>query len=321
MADSSIFGKVLMGQRPKAKSEESERLDDLDFYMRPGYEQLNKTMENGSGMDVNVDLSDNPEMQMEIESDFISADDVEVIHSHNIDDEGNVKEFSIHDPELPEDLEVGTSTAAKALGVTEQTIRNYCNDFSEFLEVRIKKNGRRKLSIKTLRKLNNIMQIKEERKYDREQMRAYLRNEGKESLMVTEAERMQALADAVSKKVIDELYDFFSGDNGIFPRIDAQSKQMGLMDQNIQKSLVLLSEKENNIKELVEMLSSEKQTERLANENRISELEEKLDIIQREFAKASDIVKQKDELIVKLQQDNDLLKEAASKKKWWFHRK
>lgn len=320
MADSGMTGRALVRQRPKTKSDDQEQLDDLDFYMYPRKDRSSEPIKQATDDDLTENLSENPEIVEEESDDVIAVDDVEVFHSHNIDDEGNVKEFSIYDSDLPEDLEVGTSTAAKALHVTEQTIRNYCNDFSEFLDFRVV-NGRRKLSIKTLRKLDVIMQTKEERKYDREQMRAYLRNEGKESLMVTEAERMQALADTVSKKVIEELFDFFSGDNGIFPRIDAQSKQIGQMGEDIQKSLFLLGEKENEIKELAELISEKRQTENENNIDRISELEEKLDAVQKEVIKTNDLVRQKDEAIARLQQDNEILRENANKKKWWFRKK
>lgn len=320
MADSGMTGKALIKQRPKTKSDDQEQLDDLDFYMYPRKNRSSEPTKPDTDDDLTENFSKNPEIVEEESDDIIAVDDIEIFHSHNIDAEGNVKEFSIYDPDLPEDLEVGTSTAAKALHVTEQTIRNYCNDFSEFLDIRVI-NGRRKLSIKTLRKLDIIMQTKEERKYDREQMRAYLRNEGKETLMVTEAERMQALADTVSKKVIEELFDFFSGDNGIFSRMDAQSKQIGQMGEDIQKSLLLLGEKENEIKELADLISEKRQAENENNIDRISELEEKLDAVQKEVIKTNDLVRQKDEAIARLQQDNEMLRENANKKKWWFRKK
>lgn len=301
MADSSLFGKALMGQRPKGKKDEMEQLDNLDYYIFP------KADPDADPEKVNDDfsetLSDSPESDESIEGAPEVVDDVEVLHSHSIDDEGNVREFSIYDPDIPDDLEVGTSTAAKALRVTEQTIRNYCNDFSEFLEIRLV-NGRRKIKVETLKKLDIIMQVKEERKYDREQMRAYLRNEGRESLMVTEAERMNALVEAVSKKVIDEMVGLLNGENGVFPRIDAQSRQLA-----------------NEINQLSDLLSAEKKEDHDRHLDRISELEEKLNEVQREYSGTADIIREKDEIIAKLQQDNEMLREASTKKRRWFQRK
>lgn len=301
MADSSLFGKALMGQRPKGKKDEMEQLDNLDYYIFP------KADPDADPEKFNNDfpetLSDSPESDEPIEGAPEVVDDVEVLHTNNIDDKGNVREFSIYDPDIPDDLEVGTSAAANALGVTEQTIRNYCNDFSEFLEIRLV-NGRRKIKIETLKKLDIIMHVKEERKYDREQMRAYLRNEGRESLMVTEAERMNALVEAVSKKVIDEMVGLLNGENGVFPRIDAQSRQLA-----------------NEIKRLSDLLSVEKKEDHDRHLDRISELEEKLNEVQREYSGTADIIREKDEIIAKLQQDNELLREASTKKRRWFQRK
>ena len=49
--------------------------------------------------------------------------------------------------------------------------------------------------------------------------------------------------------------------------------------------------------------------------------EEKLDAVQKEVIKTNDLVRQKDEAIARLQQDNEILRENANKKKWWFRKK
>ena len=330
MADSGIFGKTLMGQRPR--TEENDDLEELNYYMRLGDDDF----ATGNPADQEEVSAGEAAIQTERfsqEEDMDVLEPVEVFHAENIDPDGNVKAFNLYDGELPLDLEVGTSVAAKVLGCTEQTIRNYCKDFQEFLDIRVV-NKRRKLTVESLRKLDKIMHIKEERRYDREQMKAFLRNEGRETLAVTEEERIQILSEMVSQRVAGELMEKFSEDDGFLAQmsevlagvvsekvdLSLQKLQIDQMNQQIQSSIDRLSEKENEIKELIDQFAAEKEKDGQNDRKRLQDLEERLDAAQKETSEALASSKQKDEMIEKLQADLDQLKESAKKKRFRFFR-
>lgn len=305
MADSGIFGKTLMGQRPDSNN--GDDLDELDYF----FYSENDPGDVEEKSDENVDESFSGQENIPADGDDIEVLEdaaVEYFHTENINPDGSIKEFDLYDGELPLDLEVGTSTAAKSLGCTEQTIRNYCKDFQEFLDIRVV-NGRRKLTIKTLRKLDSIMHIKEERKYDRDQMRAFLRNDGREALAVTEEERLQFLSEMVSKRVVGDLVDKFKEDDGILSQLSDQ------INQQIQSSFEQLNKKEDEIKTLMDQLSSQKKSDDDNDRMRLKELEERLDAAQKEVSDFAAISRQKDEEIAKLQADIEQLKENSNKKK------
>ena len=328
MTEAGIFGKSLMGQRPDSKNDSD--LDDLDYYIYSGIDSsAGDESEDKSDVNINEGATDEeiPTDGVDI-LEVVNDGDVELYHNENINPDGSIKEFNLYDGELPLDLEVGTSTAAKSLGCTEQTIRNYCNDFQEFLDIRVV-NGRRKLTIKTLRKLDVIMRIKEERKYDREQMKAYLRHEGKESLIVTEEERLKLLSEMVSKRVIGDLLDKFKEDGGLLSllseqmidvinekiSLDREKLKIDEMSEQIQSSFDKLIKKEDEIKGLMDQLSLQKESENENDRLRLKKLEEQLEASRKEVSEYAAASEKKDEEIARLQSDIEQLRESSNKKR------
>lgn len=91
------------------------------------------------------------------------------------------------------EITFGTEYVAKELGVSAQAIRNYVEDYNEFLGIEYSPTGRRIFHLEQIEKLRNIMQIKEERGYTTARMQAYLRDPDNEKKVASPEERMEEM--------------------------------------------------------------------------------------------------------------------------------
>ena len=91
------------------------------------------------------------------------------------------------------EITFGTEHVAKELGVSAQAIRNYVEDYNEFLDIEFSPTGRRIFRLEQIEKLRNIMQVKEERGYTTARMKAYLRDPDNEKKVASPEERMEEM--------------------------------------------------------------------------------------------------------------------------------
>ena len=160
-------------------------------------------------------------------------------------------------------------------------------------------------------------------------MKAYLRKEGKESLIVTEEERLNLLAEMVSKRVIGDLLDKFNGDGGLLSllseqmidvinekiSLDREKLKIDEMSEQIQSSFDMLIKKEDEIKGLMDQLSLQKESENENDRLRLQKLEEQLEASRKEVSEYAAASVKKDEEIARLQSDIEQLRESSNKKR------
>lgn len=307
---------------------DSVELDALDVFMNSNAatqygKSINDLSENGfEKKDNSVSLNDlassgensedsvieDTEELMESEVIMESDDsDIDVVKNENIDEEtGEILKGLKTDSEIPDDMEFGSNAVAGALGVTTQSIRNYCNIYAKFLNIETTKNGTRRYKMKDIRQLEKIISLKRERGYTTQQMISFLENEGKEELIVTDADRMEAIINNVADAVFNRLTEYIEN-KGLLEQFTEHEKQLLLqqkelkeskeqimqqyeqlcrMNSEIDSKIKNLSVKEEGLRVAIESISADIETTQKNNEllknkeEYIKELEEKIENMQ-----------------------------------------
>lgn len=92
-----------------------------------------------------------------------------------------------------DEITFGTEYVAKVLGVSSQAIRNYVEDYNEFLKIEKNATGKRLFRQDQIDMLENIMRIKDERGYTTARMKAYLQDPENEKKIASPEERMEEM--------------------------------------------------------------------------------------------------------------------------------
>lgn len=297
----------------KRSNKEDDNMDALDVFMNsiPRYKESesNISKDYTSIRQPVSDVEEKAEEEKKIEETSDILDDVEHIDDSSVeifdtnideDETGEIIKGLNIDSVVPDDMEFGSNAVARALGVTTQSIRNYCNTYAKFLDIETTKSGTRRYRMKDIRKLHRIISIKNDRGYTTQQMLSFLENDGKEEIIVTDAERMKALADSVADKVFEKLFDYI--------------QSAGMLEQ--------LSEKEKAIMvQQKEMINAVNHVENLNEE--INKKLAKLDLIEKEkqlneknfeeyIKKSEELLNEKEQYICELE---EVIKQSK-KKKW-----
>lgn len=260
--------------------------------------------------------------------------EVEVYDTQNIDEATNeiLRGLNLNTASaVPDDMEFGTNAVAAALGCSVQSIRNYCNTYDKFLNVEMTVTGIRRFRMKDIRKLKKIITVKRERGYTTQQMITFLENDGKNELIVTDEERINALAQSVADTVFDKLVDYI-GKSGVMDHFTEKEKELLLHQEEVSAALELrktemqqfekslnekldeLSKKEEKIEMFLDSFSEERMKKATADKQHIEELERK---IQEAAIQTEELRKAKDEYIATLEEQV----EKAQKKRRFFFRK
>lgn len=274
--DTKISGDVKSSSSAPSTSEADREPEQMDEY-RKTPEDLNVPQDNMTSE--KAERTDNVE--------YIDDSSVEVFDTINIDEEtGEILRGLNIDSVVPDDMEFGSNAVARALGVTTQSIRNYCNTYAKFLDIETTKNGTRRYRMKDVRKLHKIISVKNDRGYTTQQMLSFLENEGKEELLVTEAERMNALADTVADKVFDRLCAYMET-SGILEQFTEKEKQLLLQQNEMSESMENLEKKHADIVRI-----NEEMDKKLDD---LQKKEESLSSLFKDFVAEREIVKEKDQ--------------------------
>lgn len=97
---------------------------------------------------------------------------------------------------------VSTQHVARVLNVTEQTIRNYCRDFSDFLNIETTGAGRMRFTNDDIEHIRYIMRLKDENNFTMEQLKEYLSSPDNYSRL-PERERLDMFASQLEKQILE----------------------------------------------------------------------------------------------------------------------
>lgn len=246
-----------------------------------------------------------------------------------------------------------TKDVALLLGKSEQVIRVACEEYAEFLSIHVRLSGHRDFSEKTIRQLESIFRLKQEKHFTVNQTKDYLRSQsGKIVLAGSPGEQLEKMlsifgtkwTEAMAETMAEQLDKTFSLYEQRFNEkieVLAQkmcevvqmefSSQMQLMDKNIQdhmkQSSLLLEEKAKESNENAELFDKLKkqlellEQEKIEAENRTEkifsamnqEVEEKNNLLRDLEDRYSSLEKSNQELISQVQELRD---NAAKKKKF-----
>ena len=148
-----------------------------------------------------------------------SSDEPEIINSDIEDVEGSSAHYFRKQPgrppkykeydDIPKDMLFGTEYVAQILGLSSQAIRNYCDDFEDFLHIRRKETGHRQFTQEDINNLRRIIKIKDERNFTVKQMKAYLENPT-DNAMVPDEVKMEQLLLKVKESVNETVLQLLS---------------------------------------------------------------------------------------------------------------
>lgn len=201
---------------------------------------------------------------------------------------------------IPNNVYYKTKEAAAKLGVSEQTLRNYCQKFEEFLDVGRTPSGQRIFYEKDIKRLQSIQQIAKEFGFSWDQTKEFLKNEADPDVMLMPEKRydtiMAVLSDTVEKSVTAAL-------------LAAKREQAQIEDKKYAEVLMSLETKLDERDKVIQQLLEEN---RDANEKilKLQELREKeISDMKRESQDTSE------EIVTKIR---DALEESKNKKRWSF---
>lgn len=325
----------------------NSKMDALDIFMNSSTQHYEKIKEDqkepmhSPTLDANDYPDDNiikpEEMKIEeneydVETDGQVDIDVEVYDAQNIDEETNeiLRGLNMNTASaVPDEMEFGTSAVAAALGCSMQSIRNYCNTYGKFLDIETTKSGTRRFRMKDIRRLEKIITVKRERGYTTQQMIAFLEDEGKNELVVTDEDRINALAQRVSDAVFGQLIDYIEK-SGVLEQFTEREKQLLLRQEEMSSTLEdrhdeieklkealdakfdELNRKEEKMEHFLDSFSEERMKKMNEDRKHIEELEKK---IQESTAQMDDIIKSKDERIAALEEE---IEKSQKKRRFFF---
>ena len=227
-----------------------------------------------------------------------SSDEPEIINSDIEDVEGSSAHYFRKQPgrppmykeydDIPKDMLFGTEYVAQILGLSSQAIRNYCDDFEDFLQIRRKETGHRQFTQEDINNLRRIIKIKDERNFTVKQMKAYLENPT-DNAMVPDEVKMEQLLLKVKESVNETV--------------------LQLLSEIKEQNTLALEDKNNAINEASEKIS-EMTSEIAKQKERIIELENLLKHQSEENAVIIDELKKSNEL--KESEISELLKNSKT---------
>ena len=227
-----------------------------------------------------------------------SSDEPEIINSDIEDVEGSSAHYFRKQPgrppkykeydDIPKDMLFGTEYVAQILGLSSQAIRNYCDDFEDFLHIRRKETGHRQFTQEDINNLRRIIKIKDERNFTVKQMKAYLENPT-DNAMVPDEVKMEQLLLKVKESVNETV--------------------LQLLSEIKEQNTLALEDKNNAINEASEKIS-EMTSEIAKQKERIIEIENLLKHQSEENAVIIDELKKSNEL--KESEISELLKNSKT---------
>lgn len=239
------------------------------------------------------------------------------------------------------EITFGTTQVAQMLGITAQTVRNYIDDYNDYLNISIVSAGSTRRAMFTrndIEKLRQLMKVKDENNYTTEQMREYL---GNPNHVGAEPENRQV--DKAVELLIETVKNLLEESNKNYcARIEQQDQQYGesinalndvIKQQNTQiADLKSAMEKQSGaIEELKEASSASHEREisslkqqhdeeidritKANNENKrvteevISSLTAQNEELQSKLAEQEEQVNKEKEAVEKLASDNEAMNE------------
>lgn len=175
---------------------------------------------------------------------------------------------------------VGTETVAKLLGTTAQTIREYTDNFDDYLKIKRRESGARRFTEKDIDNIRDIMKLKEEKGFTIKEMQAYLANP--ENPMIPsytrEVKDIRSILENMQKVMIMQMESsqkmLEDKESESAKMLDALTKKIEKQDETIEKMLGIIKESRDE--------EQSKQIENLMK--MIQEKEEQIELMKKEAA-------------------------------------
>lgn len=147
-------------------------------------------------------------------------------------------------------IKVTTQTVAKALNVTEQTVRNYCKELSDYFNIEVTGSGRLRFTKKDIEDLRYVMKLKELNNFTMEQLKQYLLED--HYAAVSETKRLDRYAQNLEEKVLQLLADKLNSTTLLLQEQNDSRKQE---QENMQRILSAFEQQNKDIEELKKNIS------------------------------------------------------------------
>lgn len=235
---------------------------------------------------------------------------------------------------IPPELKYGSSEIAKMLGVTEQTVRNYCNSYAEFIGITQTDSSssnynRWKLTKEQIEHLRYIIQTKDENKFTTEQMRAYLANPDHSMGAVPESQRLdqafsllrQDIHEIVRQAILDSQKELNER------AIEDNAHQVDEMRKIIEEQKVLIESLNKNLENAAEEMHktlnevshpATPENDTLQYEGMMKELRESVENMVNKIDAKDLMIDELKDTLKKQQEELEQLREAGSKRKKFF---
>lgn len=254
------------------------------------------------------------------ENDVQNADEMEKVIPESSDIIGGSYSRETYNPSNPrknggdalKNVTVSTQHVARVLNVTEQTIRNYCREFSDFLNIDMTGSGRMRFTNDDIERLRYIMFLKDDNNFTMDQLKEYLSSPDNYSRL-PERERLDKFASQIENKVLELISAKFSSTTSLLEENsrahEEDRKQMQELIDAFQKQSDELCQLKEDMKKIDAISSSiDKVNENLGvprevlaeYQNRISLLEKENERLQIDNANKDKRVHEQEQVISEL---------------------
>lgn len=221
---------------------------------------LRKLNENSVETEINGD-DDARDAQIDADS---SAEDpaVELYDESSVTVEPNI----LSDEEISSlgndnNLTYKTKQVAAFLGISEQLVRNYCNDFDEFLDIEKTTTGQRRFRKKDIIQLSQILQLKQAKNFDVPQTKDYLRGETGKVVLAQPEDKVgvilalihEEVKNAITEakediKAIEQKHDSET-ENKLIEEIRAKDEEIRQLKEMVLQSNAMMDEMKKSMQE------------------------------------------------------------------------
>lgn len=261
----------------------------------------------------------------------IEKDEIEKVQPDDTDIVGGPYSRETYKPSNPrkinedtyKNVTVSTQYVARVLNVTEQTVRNYCRDFADYLNIETTGAGRMRFTNDDIEHLRHIMRLKDENNFTMDQLKEYLANPDNYSRL-PETERLDMFASQLEERVLALITKQLSSTTAAL--IESNDKSRKQENEQITKLMEAFNEQSAELKQLkdeMDKIDSISKTidivkDKIGAPNDIlNEYQSKIDRLLKEIERLS-IDNANMDKIVKEQEQTITELNAAKKKKKFF---
>lgn len=217
---------------------------------------------------------------------------------------------------------VSTQHVARVLNVTEQTIRNYCRDFSDFLNIETTGAGRMRFTNDDIEHIRYIMRLKDENNFTLEQLKEYLSSPDNYSRL-PERERLDNFASQLEKQVLELISKKLSTTTALLEESSRAREEDRKQMQELVEAFHHQSDELHELKENMKKIDTISSTIDKVNDNLsvpkeiLADYQSKIELLEKENERLMIDNANKDKLVHEHEQTISELNAAKKKKKFF----